>query len=79
MRNGGNVLLPVDSAQRSLELSLVLENKWRTDRNMRTYPLMFLSTMSYRTVEFASHQLEWMSDNVMKGFDERRENPFEFK
>jgi cleavage and polyadenylation specificity factor subunit 2 len=79
LRNGGNVLLPVDSAQRSLELSLVLESKWRSDRNMRTYPLIFLSTMAYRTFEFASHQLEWMSDIVMKGFDERRENPFEFK
>lgn len=79
LRNGGNVLLPVDCAQRSLELSLVLESKWKADRNLRSYPLIFLSTMAYRTVEFASHQLEWMSDNVMKGFDERRENPFDYR
>lgn len=30
-------------------------------------------------VEFAKSQVEWMSDKVMKAFEDKRNNPFHFK
>lgn len=41
--------------------------------------MTILNNVSYNTVEFAKSQLEWMSDTVMKSFDNSRENPFAFK
>lgn len=79
LRQDGNVLLPTDSAARVFELMIVLDQYWRSHRNMQGYGLAFLSNMSEQTVEFASHQLEWMSDAVMRNFDEKRESPFQFR
>lgn len=79
LRNNGNVLIPSDAAGRVLELLLILERHWRREKGNSNYGLVFLTTMSFRTAEFASHQLEWMSESIVKGFDERRENPFQFK
>jgi cleavage and polyadenylation specificity factor subunit 2 len=98
---GFNKFLIKDSAGRVLELLLVLERHWRKEKSFHililrwfsinilgnsNYGLVFLTPMSYRTIEFASHQIEWMSDIIMKGnfvikkgFDSNRENPFKFK
>jgi cleavage and polyadenylation specificity factor subunit 2 len=75
----GNVLIPCDTAGRVFELLLVLDTLWRKERHLHSYNIVFLSSMSFRSVEFASHQLEWMSESIVKGFDEKRENPFMFK
>lgn len=75
----GNVLIPCDSAGRVFEILLILDTFWRKERSLHPYSIVFLSNMSFRSVEFASHQLEWMSEDIVKGFDERRENPFLFK
>lgn len=79
LRRGGNVLVPCDTAGRSLELALLLENEWRREKGLGVYPIIMLSPMSVRTIEFASHQLEWMSDEVMKAFHDNRINPFSFQ
>ena len=46
---------------------------------LSNYSVALLNNVSYNTVEFAKSQLEWMSDTVMKTFDNSRENPFAFK
>jgi len=46
---------------------------------LSNYSVALLNNVSYNTVEFAKSQLEWMSDAVMKSFDNSRENPFAFK
>jgi cleavage and polyadenylation specificity factor subunit 2 len=79
LRKGGDVIIPTDAASRVFELLLVLETFWRENKSFQVYKIVFLSSMSFRTIEFASHQLEWMSENIVKSFDERRENPFQFK
>ena len=35
--------------------------------------------MANNTIEFAKSQLEWMSDAIMKKFDNNRENQFAFQ
>ncbi|KAL9644910.1 hypothetical protein ABK040_005390 [Willaertia magna] len=79
LNDGGNVLVPVDTANRVFELMLLLEEKWKKDPKLANFELILLTNVAFRTIEFASHQLEWMSDSIMRGFDEKRENPFNFK
>jgi cleavage and polyadenylation specificity factor subunit 2 len=43
------------------------------------YSIAFCHNTAHSTIDFAKKQLEWMSDDVMRMFDERRENPFSFK
>lgn len=79
-RNGGNVLVAVDTAGRVLELSHMLDQLWRTEGSgLTTYSLAMLNTVSYNVIEFAKSQVEWMSDKIMKSFEGQRSNPFNFK
>ena len=79
-RNGGNVLVAVDTAGRVLELSHMLDQLWRADGSgLTTYSLALLNTVSYNVIEFAKSQVEWMSDKIMKSFEGQRSNPFNFK
>ena len=79
-RNGGNVLIAVDTAGRVLELSHMLDQLWRTSGSgLSTYSLAMLNTVSYNVIEFAKSQVEWMSDKIMKSFEGQRNNPFNFK
>jgi cleavage and polyadenylation specificity factor subunit 2 len=77
LRNNGNVLMPTDTASRVLELALLLDQHWTFQK--LPYPIVLLTNVSYNTIEFAKSMLEWMSDTVMKTFDAKRENPFEFR
>lgn len=77
LRNGGNVLLPTDTAGRVLELLLCIDQYWTYNRMV--YSVAFLNNVGYNVIEFAKSQLEWMSDTIMKGFETSRDNPFEFK
>ncbi|MCO5581435.1 hypothetical protein L7F22_035319 [Adiantum nelumboides] len=77
VRAGGNVLLPVDTAGRVLELILHLEQMWSSQGF--DYPLVFLTYTSSSTVEFAKSLLEWMSDAIAKSFEHNRENVFQLK
>ncbi|PHT53176.1 Cleavage and polyadenylation specificity factor subunit 2 [Capsicum baccatum] len=71
---GGNVLLPVDTAGRVLELILTLEQHW-TQRQLST-PIYFLSYVSTSTIDYAKSFLEWMSDSIAKSFEHTRDNAF---
>lgn len=68
LRAGGSVLLPVDTAARSLELVHTLASHW-ANAKLGHYPLVFLGHTSYNTLEFAKSQMEWMSDAVIRRFD----------
>lgn len=80
MRNDGNVLVSVDTAGRMLELAQLLDQMWRnTESGLTTYSLALLNNVSYNVVEFAKSQVEWMSDKIMRAFEDNRNNPFQFK
>ncbi|KAK7103107.1 cleavage and polyadenylation specificity factor subunit 2-like [Littorina saxatilis] len=80
MRNDGNVLVAVDTAGRMLELSQLLDQMWRnTESGLTTYSLALLNNVSFNVVEFAKSQVEWMSDKIMRSFEDNRNNPFQFK
>ncbi|XP_050543875.1 cleavage and polyadenylation specificity factor subunit 2 isoform X2 [Daktulosphaira vitifoliae] len=80
LRNKGNVLIAIDTAGRVLELMHMLDQLWRNkESGLFVYSLVFLTNVSYNTVEFAKSQIEWMSDKLMKSFEGARNNPFFFK
>ena len=80
MRNDGNVLICVDTAGRVLELAQLLDQMWRSQESgLMTYSLALLNNVSYNVVEFAKSQVEWMSDKIMRAFEDRRNNPFQFR
>ena len=71
----GNVLIPTDTAGRTLELVLLLERHWQQHR--LSYPLALLTPVAYSTLEFAKSQLEWMNNEIGAAFERSRANPFE--
>jgi len=44
----------------------------------RLYSVVVLSRVAFRALEFAKSQLEWMSDGMMRQFEESR-NPFQLR
>lgn len=80
LRNGGNVLVAVDTAGRVLELAHMVDQLWRNqDSGLQAYSLSLINNVSYNVVEFAKSQVEWMSDKIMRSFEGARNNPFQFK
>ncbi|KAL2334722.1 hypothetical protein Fmac_015935 [Flemingia macrophylla] len=77
LRAGGNVLLPVDTAGRVLEIILMLESYW-SDENLN-YPVYFLTYVASSTIDYVKIFLEWMSDSISKSFGKTRENIFLLK
>jgi len=54
----GNVLLAIDTAGRVLELMHMLDQLWRNkESGLDAYSLVFLTNVSYNTVEFAKSQV----------------------
>ncbi|XP_043717262.1 cleavage and polyadenylation specificity factor subunit 2 [Telopea speciosissima] len=74
LRADGNVLLPVDTAGRVLELILMLEQHWA--QHHLTYPIFFLTYVASSTIEYVKSFLEWMSDSIGKSFEHTRDNAF---
>uniref|UniRef100_K1QBH9 Cleavage and polyadenylation specificity factor subunit 2 n=1 Tax=Magallana gigas TaxID=29159 RepID=K1QBH9_MAGGI len=53
---------------------------WRNaESGLSPYSLALLNNVSFNVVEFAKSQVEWMSDKIMRSFEEARNNPFHFK
>ncbi|CAI6359782.1 unnamed protein product [Macrosiphum euphorbiae] len=62
LRVKGNVLIAVDTAGRVLELMNMLDQFWcNKESGLGVYSLVFLTNVSYNTVEFAKSQIEWMT------------------
>lgn len=60
LRNGGNVLITVDTAGRVLELIHMLDQLWRNkDSGLIAYSLALLNNVSYNVVEFAKSQVQF--------------------
>ncbi|CAN1296294.1 Cleavage and polyadenylation specificity factor subunit 2, partial [Linum perenne] len=74
---GGNVLLPVDSAGRALELILILEEFWR-QRDV-PFDIFFLTYVASSTIDYVKSFLEWMGDSIAKSFEVSRNNAFLLK
>ncbi|KAJ0098851.1 hypothetical protein Patl1_20140 [Pistacia atlantica] len=77
LKVGGNVLLPVDTAGRVLELLLILEDYWQ--EHSLNYPIFFLTYVSSSTIDYVKSFLEWMGDSITKSFETSRDNAFLLK
>ncbi|KAL5744627.1 hypothetical protein ACOSQ2_027743 [Xanthoceras sorbifolium] len=74
LKAGGNVLLPVDTAGRVLELILILEDYWA--EHSLNYPIYFLTYVASSTIDYVKSFLEWMGDAIAKSFETSRDNAF---
>ncbi|KAI7828481.1 beta-lactamase-like protein [Kickxella alabastrina] len=65
VRRGGNVLVPVDSAARVLEIAYVLNEWWGRDRARReSHTLYLLGRCSRKARAFAQSLVGWMADGL---------------
>ncbi|KRY38523.1 Cleavage and polyadenylation specificity factor subunit 2 [Trichinella spiralis] len=80
LRSGGNVLIVVDTAGRVLELVQLLDQLWHNaEAGLLLYSLIFMNSVAFNVVEFAKSQVEWMSERMLRMFEEGRSNPFQFR
>ena len=49
------------------------------DSGLLAYSLALVNNVGYNVIEFAKSQIEWMSEKLMKSFEGRRNNPFQFR
>lgn len=78
-QHDGDVLVPVDSAGRVIELAIQLSDAWAANPALAKTSLVVLNEFAQRTFEFARCMIEWMSDEVVRRFDISRDNLFDFK
>ena len=56
------------------------EQLWRNEQSgLFAYSLAMLNNFSYQVIEFARSQVEWMSDKIVRQFEESRANPFNLR
>lgn len=56
------------------------DQMWRNvESGLCAYSIAMLNNVSYNVVEFAKSQVEWMSEKIMRMFEDNRSNPFQFK
>ncbi|KAF8385948.1 cpsf-2 [Pristionchus pacificus] len=79
LQKGGDCLVVIDTAGRVLEIAHLLDQLWSNkDAGLGAYNLVMLSHVASSVVRFAKSQIEWMSDKVMRSFEQGRFNPFQF-
>ncbi|KAJ3290511.1 cleavage and polyadenylation specificity factor subunit 2 [Rhizoclosmatium sp. JEL0117] len=82
LRSGGNVLIPVASTTRSLELTFLLEDYWARNQDLaKNFPhIYFLSPMSPRVLHAARRNTEWMGQGIAKLLTQQDHRlPFDFR
>ncbi|KAJ2612446.1 hypothetical protein H4S08_002691 [Coemansia sp. RSA 1365] len=80
VRRGGNVLVPVDSAARVLELAYLLNEWWARDKARRdTHALCLLAQCSRKTRSFAQSLVGWMGGGVEAQLADRDAKPFDLR
>lgn len=58
LKNGGNVIIAVDTAGRVLELAHMLDQLWRNkESGLANYSLAYLNNVAYNVLEFAKSQV----------------------
>mmetsp|Transcript_2299 Transcript_2299/g.3954 ORF Transcript_2299/g.3954 Transcript_2299/m.3954 type:complete len:754 (-) Transcript_2299:2243-4504(-) len=79
LRLGGNVLMPVDTAARIIEISLLLDEAFTLQKITKSGSICVLHHVAASTFDYARSMIEWMSDSIANRFDLHRENPFSFR
>ncbi|KAI8618137.1 beta-lactamase-like protein [Chytriomyces sp. MP71] len=82
LMSGGNVLVPVASTTRCLELTFLFETYWTksTDLAHRFPHIYFLSPQSARVLHEARRTTEWMGAAISKMLSQQNQNvPFDFR
>ncbi|KAJ2505278.1 hypothetical protein H4217_009262, partial [Coemansia sp. RSA 1939] len=80
VKRGGNVLVPVDSAARVLEIAYILNDWWHSNRSLRdTHSLFFLSRCGRKTKSFAQSLIGWMASNIGEQLLEKDSKPFDLR
>ena len=73
LRRGGNVLLPVDSAGRVLELVILLEEFWQSEPELaRAHPLFLCGQEAHRMLEMAANNVIAMKRRIREREDSAR-------
>ncbi|KAH7697660.1 hypothetical protein AAVH_35256 [Aphelenchoides avenae] len=80
VRDGGDVMVVIDTAGRVLEIAHLLDQLWQNkEAGLMTYNLVMLSHVASSVIESAKSQVEWMSDKILRLFESGRHNPFQFR
>ncbi|KAJ2597608.1 hypothetical protein H4R99_004442 [Coemansia sp. RSA 1722] len=65
VKRGGNVLIPVDSSARVLEIAHVLNEWWPQERSRKDkYTLYLLGRCAKKMISFAQSLTAWMADGI---------------
>ena len=65
LRRGGNVLLPVDTAGRVLELIILLEEFWQSEPELaRAHPLFLCGREAHQMLEIAANNVAAMKRRI---------------
>ncbi|VDO12737.1 unnamed protein product [Rodentolepis nana] len=80
LRRGGNVLIAVDSTGFSLELAYILDNLWHSpESGLMAYGLAMLSFVGGNVLDTTRALIEWMSERILRSFEDQRNNPFQMR
>jgi len=80
LRRGGSVLIPADVSGWIPEALLLFEAAWNQDRQLATYPLVWLSSMGDMVLDQVKTRLEYMGHEVLEAFESRPgHHPFVLK
>ena len=77
IRRGGRLLIPVFALGRAQELLLMLEEHWRANPDLQSYPIFYASRMANRALKIYRTYVNMMNDKVQRQLALR--NPFAFK
>ncbi|KAI9506094.1 beta-lactamase-like protein, partial [Coemansia spiralis] len=80
IKRGGNVLIPVDSAARVLEIAYILNDWWHQDKGKRdTHSLFFLSKCGRKVKSFAQSLTGWMASSIEEQLLDKDTKPFDLR
>uniref|UniRef100_A0AC35U3G7 Cleavage and polyadenylation specificity factor subunit 2 n=1 Tax=Rhabditophanes sp. KR3021 TaxID=114890 RepID=A0AC35U3G7_9BILA len=78
LKDGGDILVNVDSAGRLLELTHLFNDIWAKDKKQfGGFALVVLTNVASTVMETASNYIEWMSERMIKEFDAGN-SPFQY-
>ena len=80
LRGGGNVLVPVDSGSRILEVCLAFDRHWAQTRGKRgAYNLALFCPLHKSMLGIAQQNMNFMAEDLSNQFAKDRINPFKFR
>ncbi|KAJ2108166.1 hypothetical protein GGI03_003449 [Coemansia sp. RSA 2337] len=80
VKRGGNVLVPVDSTARVLEIAYVINEWWPKDKRRRdSHALFLLARCGRKTKSFAQSLVGWMADSIESQLSDKDGKPFELR